>query len=101
MVFHEIKDTMAIVRVKGKPTFFITMIMNIKCHEVMDLLILGESPYDRLYLILQLYEMKKNKLMDNITKGGIFEVCNGHVDVIEFQKRGAPHCQMLIWIKRL
>ena len=41
------QNAMAIVRVKGKPTFFITMIMDVKCHEVMDLLIPGESPYDR------------------------------------------------------
>ena len=34
-----------------------------------------------------------------ITKVGIFGECDAHVAVIEFQKRGAPHCHMLIWLK--
>ena len=25
--------------------------------------------------------------------------CNGHVAIIEFQKRGAPHCHILTWMK--
>ena len=29
----------------------------------------------------------------------MFGVCDGHIKVIEFQKRGAPHCHILIWIK--
>lgn len=28
----------------------------------------------------------------------MFGYCDGHITVIEFQKRGAPHCHMLIWI---
>ena len=66
------KNAMAIVRVKGKPTFFITMTMDVKCHEVMDLLQPGKSPYDRPDLICWVYEMKKKKLIDLITKFGIF-----------------------------
>ena len=46
-----------------------------------------------------MYELKKKKLIDKITKDGIFGVCDGHVAVIEFQKRGALHCHMLVWIK--
>ena len=43
--------------------------------------------------------MKKKKLIDLITKVGIFGKSDGHVAVIEFQKRGVPHCHILIWIK--
>ena len=55
------KNAMAIVRVKGKPTFFITMTIYVKCQEVMDLIHLGESPYDRPDLICRVYEMKKKE----------------------------------------
>ena len=61
------KNTMALVRVKGKPTFFITMTMDVECKEVMDLLEPGESPYDRADIICQVYEIKKKKLITKIT----------------------------------
>ena len=93
------KNAMSIVQVKGKPTFFIMMTMDVRCREVLNLLEPNETPYDRPDIICQVYEMKKQKLMDKITKDMIFGECDGHVHVIEFQKRGAPHCHMLIWIK--
>ena len=34
-----------------------------------------------------------------IKKGHIFGECIAHVCVIEFQKRGAPHMHLLVWIK--
>jgi len=43
--------------------------------------------------------LKKKEILRLITKEHIFGECDGHVAVIEFQKRGAPHCHMLIWIK--
>ena len=53
------KNAMSIVRVKGKPTFFITMTMDVKCKEVTDPLKLDETPYDRPDIICRVYEMKK------------------------------------------
>ena len=90
---------MALVRVKGKPTFFITMTMDPNCEEVKALLKPGESPYDRPDILNRVYELKRNELLKDLTKGNVFGVCEGHIAVIEFQKRGAPHCHILIWIK--
>ena len=53
------KDAMAIVRTKGKPTFFITMTMNPKCPEVMEHLKPGQSPYDRPDLLCRIFDLKK------------------------------------------
>ena len=36
-----------------------------------------------------------------IAKEYIFGECEGHVVVINFQKRHAAHCHMLIWWKNL
>ena len=93
------KNAMAIVRVKGAPSLFITMTMDVNCKEVTNLLEPSQTPYDRPDIICQVYEMKKKELIRLITKENIFGECDGHVAVIEFQKRGAPHCHILIWLK--
>ena len=90
---------MAIVRTKGKPTLFVTMTMDVNCPEVVAQLTPGQSAYDRPDILCRVYEAKKKKLLEAITVDMCFGDCDGHVAVIEFQKRGAPHCHMLIWIK--
>ena len=59
----------------------------------------GETPYDRPDIVNRVYEQKRNELLRDLTKGHVFGDCDAHVAVIEFQKRGAPHCHILIWIK--
>ena len=93
------KNAMALVRALGKPTLFITMTMDIKCPEVMSQLKPGQSPYDHPELLCRIFEIKRKKLMSLIIKDGIFGKCIAHVAVIEFQKRGAPHSHILIWIE--
>ena len=93
------KNAMAVVRVKGPPSLFITVTMDVNCEEVRRLLEPGQTPYDRPDIICQVYEIKKKEILRLITKEHIFGQCDGHVAVIEFQKRGAPHCHMLIWLK--
>ena len=87
---------MAVVRVKRKPTFFITMTLDANYEEVKNLLNPGESPYDRFDIVNSVYEIKRNKLLCDIIKNRIFGEYDGHVAVIEFQKQGAPHCHILI-----
>ena len=90
---------MAIVQKRGKPDFFITLTMNIKCKEVMDLLEPGQSPYDRPDVVCRVFQMKKKELLNAIVKEGIFGKCTAYVSAIKLQKRGAPHCHILIWVK--
>ena len=52
MVCKEIQNAMVLVQVKGKPTFFITVTMDVKYKEVMELLETGESPCDRANVIV-------------------------------------------------
>ena len=90
---------MAIVYIKGKPTLFIAVIMDAKCEEVTNLLKPGETPYDHFDSVNRVYEIKLNELLCDIAKNHMFGECNGHVVVIEFQKKCAPHYQILIWVK--
>ena len=86
------RDAMAIVRVKGKPSLFITMTLDVNCPEVRALLRDGESPYDRPDILVRVFELKRNKFMKMVLgeKGrpGIFGRVKAHVAVVEFQKRG-------------
>ena len=98
--FHKkLENAMAISRVCGKPTWFITFTMNPWCEEVMELLRPGESPYDRPDIIARVYWEKYKAFIKEIEKDGIFGKCIARVSVVEFQKRGAPHTHTLIWIK--
>lgn len=90
---------MAIVRVRGKPQLFVTMTMDVNCPEILAQLEPGQSPYDRPDIIVRVFQMKKQRLIDHIVKEGCFGKCTGYVAVNEFQKRGAPHCHMLFWIE--
>jgi hypothetical protein len=90
---------MALVRVLGKPTFFLTMTMDIKYKELVDLLHSGQSPYDRPDLICRIFKQKVDALMKEIVQDGILGEHVAHTYMIEFQKRGAPHIHLLIWIK--
>ena len=92
-------NAMALVRKKGCPTFFVTYTLDIGCPEVKECLAPGQVAYDRPDILNRIFQMKKKKLLDLLTKQGVLGDCDGYVAVVEFQKRGAPHCHILIWIK--
>ena len=93
------KNAMHLVLKKGKPTFFLTMTMDVNCKEVIALLRPGQSPYDQPDIICRIFEIKRKELLRLIKEEGIFGHCVAHVAVIEFQKRGAPHMHLLFWIE--
>lgn len=93
------KDAMALVQKFGKPDFFITMTLNVNCPEVTKELKPGQTPYDRPDILCRVFQMRRNELIKEIVCDGIFGKCKAHVHVIEFQKRGAPHAHILIWLE--
>lgn len=88
------QDAMAIVRKFGKPDLFITMTCNPKWREITE----NMEPYqtDRPDLIARVFALKLNELLSDICKMHIFGKVIAKIHVIEFQKRGLPHCHMLI-----
>ena len=92
------KNAMALVAKYGKPTFFITFTFDVNCPEVQRKLHPGQSPYDRPHLVNRIFQGKRKQLMKELTKDGIFGGPVAHVHVVEFQKRGAPHLHLLLWV---
>ncbi|XP_073302966.1 uncharacterized protein [Primulina huaijiensis] len=89
-------DAIALVRAFGKPDLFITMSCNPKGKEIKDNLFVGQVAQDRPDLVSRVFHAKLIDLKDQILKKSIFGRVAVYVYVIEFQKRGLPHCHMLI-----
>ena len=87
---------MAIVRHFHKPDLFITMTCTPRLPEITAHLKPGQSPQDRPDLVTRVFNGKKDQLIQDITKGNIFGVASVHLWVVEFQKLGLPHVQILI-----
>ncbi len=93
------RNAMALVAKYGKPTFFITFTMDVSCSEVKSKLKPNQKPYDRPHLLNRIFQGKRKQLMREIVDVGIFGEVIAHVSVVEFQKRGAPHLHLLIWVR--
>ncbi|CAF2632842.1 unnamed protein product [Rotaria sp. Silwood2] len=90
------QDAMAIVRKYGKLDLFVTFTCNPTWREIEEQLFPGQTPSDRPDLITRIFKLRLNELIDDIFKKHILGRTIANVFVIEFQKRGLPHCHMLI-----
>jgi hypothetical protein len=55
-----------------------------------------QKPNDRPDLIARVFKQKLDELFIDIRERHVLGVVTGIIWVIEFQKRGLPHCQMLL-----
>lgn len=90
------QDAMASVRKFGKPDIFVTFTCNPKWIEIERCLRPGEAAYMRPDIIVRVFKMKLNQLMDDLTKKNVLGRCVSHNMVVEFQKRGLPHAHILL-----
>ncbi|KAH7816884.1 putative Helitron helicase-like domain at N-terminus [Monocercomonoides exilis] len=90
-------DAMSIVSKYGKPDIFMTFTCNPKWSEIIENI---ASPHiyqaDRPDLIARVFKLKLDELMRDIKKGIPFGTLKAYVYKIEFQKRGLPHCHLLL-----
>ena len=65
---------MAIYRVYGPLDLFVTFTCNTKWREIADTLLYepGQQPCDRSDLIVRVFHMKVNELIDDIKEGRVF-----------------------------
>src|SRR5882672_2349483 len=75
------------------------MTANVNWPEFLASLSPGQTPADCPDLVACVFQLKKQELLDLITKKGILGHTVAHVYTIEFQKRGLPHMHLLIWFK--
>jgi hypothetical protein len=94
------QDAMAIARFLGGPQLFITMTANPKWPEIEKALLPGQTASDQPDLIVHVFELKRQALMQDITKKGVFGKCTAHVYTIKFQKRRLPHMHLLVWLEQ-
>ena len=95
--FHDkFQDAMSIIAAYKKPDLFITFTCNPKWKEITDNLFNNQSAYDRPDLVARVFNIKKQQLLDDIIKNGVFGRVVAHVEVVEFQKRGLPHIHLLV-----
>ncbi|XP_076035390.1 uncharacterized protein LOC143021665 [Oratosquilla oratoria] len=93
------QDAMAIVCKYGRPDSFITYTCNPKCREVTENLQPHETAQNRPDLLARVFKQHLNELMIDIKDRHVLGVPIAAIHVIEFQKRGLPHCHMLIMLR--
>lgn len=90
------QDAMAIVRRYGKPDLFVTFTCNPKWPEIQGLLYNGQQAQDRPDLCNRVFRLKLKELLDDLLNKDVLGKVIAYTWVIEFQKRGLPHCHILL-----
>ncbi|KAJ1262208.1 hypothetical protein BS78_09G089200 [Paspalum vaginatum] len=93
-------DGIAICRVYGPPDFFTTFTCNAKWPEIAQAIAseLGQKPTDRADVVVRVYNLKLEELMQDVRDGTAFGPVSAVLHTVEFQKRGLPHAHIIIWL---
>ncbi|KAK6751098.1 hypothetical protein RB195_002831 [Necator americanus] len=94
------QDAMAIVSRYGKPTYFLTITCNPQWREIQENLYEGQLASDRPDLTARVFNGKLKELCNDLFERHVLGEVEAYVFVIEFQKRGLPHCHMLLIMKQ-
>ncbi|GJS66166.1 DNA helicase [Tanacetum coccineum] len=93
-------DALAICRVHGNPSFFITFTCYTNWPEIQEHLqsFPELTPSDRAYIVDRVFEKKVRDYIKFVRNQQIFGEITAVLYTIEFQKRGLPHCHSLLWL---
>ena len=92
------QDALAINRHFGGADFFLTMTANPNWPEIKEALLPGQSPPDRPDLVNRVFKAKFEALKEDMFKKGYLGKTRGRVWTTEFQKRGLPHCHLILFL---
>ena len=95
-MMQKYRDGMAIIRKRGKADAFITMTANPRWKEVHDALLPGQTAADCSDIVTRVFNVKLKQRMQDLRTEGVLGRIVGYMCVIEFQKRGLTHAQILI-----
>ncbi|MBW0548783.1 hypothetical protein O181_088498 [Austropuccinia psidii MF-1] len=90
------QDAMALVKIYGKPSLFITMTANPRWLEINECLVGNQLPSDRPNIISRVFKMKLDTLIQDLTINKGLGTVKSYVYTIEFQKRGLPHAHIIL-----
>ncbi|WVZ93288.1 hypothetical protein U9M48_039282 [Paspalum notatum var. saurae] len=99
-IIQNYHDGIAICHAYGSPDLFITFTCNPRWPELLGALIQGEQPNDRPDIIVRVFHMKLEQLLDDLRSGLIFGSISAILYSTEFQKRSLPHVHILTWIEK-
>nr|GEZ28105.1 DNA helicase [Tanacetum cinerariifolium] len=95
-------DALAICRVHGNPSFFITFTCNAKWPEIQEFMEAFPqlTTADRADIVDRVFEKKVRDYIKFVRNSRPFGdiTADTLLYTIEFQKRGLPHCHSLLWI---
>jgi hypothetical protein len=94
------QDSMAIARYYRTVDIFMTVTTNPDWPEITREIFEGQHPSDRPDLIARVFQLKKEAIIRDIYKNGVFGHAVAYVYAIEFQKRGLPHIHLLIFLEQ-
>ncbi|GKA13115.1 DNA helicase [Tanacetum coccineum] len=93
-------NALAICRVHGSPSFFITFTCNAKWPKIKEYM----EPFpqlktaDRTDIVDRIFEKKVSYYINFVRDSTTFGDVTAVLYTIEFQKRGLPHCHSLLWV---
>ncbi|GBM80046.1 hypothetical protein AVEN_202553-1 [Araneus ventricosus] len=93
------QDAMTYVKNYCRSDVFINFTRNPKRIEIQQEIFVGQKPHDRHDLLARMFHQKQNSLMNPIKKAKIGGGVKCSMFTIEWQKRGLPYAQILIWLK--
>jgi len=93
-------DGITICCVYGPPDLFITFTCNPKWTEITSCLLPDQHANDRPDIIVRVFYMKLQQLLDDLHSGKIFGPTLALLYSIEFQKRGLTHVHILVWLDK-
>ncbi|GKB34511.1 hypothetical protein Tco_0879453, partial [Tanacetum coccineum] len=93
-------DAMTVCKFYGYPDLFITFTCNPNWPEIVrEMSKKGLKPEDRPDVITRVFKIKLDNLIKEFKDERTFGRVRGVVYTIEFQKRGLPHCHILLWLE--
>ena len=94
-------NALAIVSELGNPSLFITLTCNPNWPEIQELLLEGQTAFDREDLVCQVFKNKLDKVLEKIRNGSYFgpHTIAYIMRVIEYQHRGMPHCHIVVKLR--
>ncbi|GJR70888.1 DNA helicase [Tanacetum coccineum] len=93
-------DALAICLSLGNPQFFITFTCNVKWPEIKRYMSQypNLTPDDRADIVCRVLEQKVKAFVNFLKEVPTFGYVIAVLYTIEFQKRGLPHCHILLWV---
>ena len=96
---QQTQDAMDYIRKFGQADLFLTFTFNPKWLEISNELFKNQNTHNQHDIIARVFHEKQNKLFWLLKEVRIFGELNAWITTIEWQKRGLPHSQTLIWCK--